>query len=360
MNAENDVRRIVVLGGSFSPPTIAHRKLLQAAMDAVQADGGIFVPTPCWYVKRKLKKSGCAQEALPDELRLEMLKAMCNEDGRLSVDDSEMHRTERGFTYETLVRIQEKHPGSRIYFVAGSDKLHIIPRWHRIREFVEHFTILVTKRNGEQPDQLLKEQPFLAEHREAFLIFTAPEELDYISSTAVRDDLRRGGTLAVKMVTKEVWEIMKKNGMVKEACIDRFREEHDFLSNFYPARVEYQGLIYQNAEAAFQAQKCRTDEEKSEFCGLPPNMAKKLGRQVELRDDWEELKVGFMEEIVRAKFFQNPDLGKRLLATGETPLAEGNTWGDTCWGVDSRTGQGENHLGRILMKIRAELAREQE
>ena len=48
MNAENDVRRIVVLGGSFSPPTIAHRKLLQAAMDAVQADGGIFVPTPCW------------------------------------------------------------------------------------------------------------------------------------------------------------------------------------------------------------------------------------------------------------------------------------------------------------------------
>lgn len=85
-------------------------------------------------------------------------------------------------------------------------------------------------------------------------------------------------------------------------------------------------------------------------------MAKRQGRQVALREDWEEVKVGLMEEVVRAKFFQNPDLGKRLLATGDTPLVEGNTWGDTCWGVDTRTGQGENHLGLILMKIRGELA----
>ncbi|MBU9728623.1 nicotinate (nicotinamide) nucleotide adenylyltransferase [Diplocloster modestus] len=359
MNTENDVMRVVVLGGSFSPPTIAHRKLLQAAMDAVQADRGIFVPAPRWYVKRKLKKNGCAQEALPDELRLEMLETMCKEDGRLSVDDCEMCRTERGFTYETLVRIQENHPGSWIYFVAGSDKLHIIPRWHRIRELMEHFTILVTKRSGETPEQLLEEHPFLAKNRDAFLIFTAPEGLESISSSAVREDLRCGGKLAKDMVTKEVWELMKKNGMVREACIERFREEYDFLSNFYPAQVEYQGLLYENTEAAFQAQKCRTDEEKTCFCGLPPNMAKKLGRQVELRDNWEEVKVGLMEEIVRAKFFQNPDLGKRLLATGEIPLVEGNTWGDTCWGVDTRTGRGENHLGRILMKIRAELAIEQ-
>lgn len=74
-----------------------------------------------------------------------------------------------------------------------------------------------------------------------------------------------------------------------------------------------------------------------------------------LRPDWEEVKIGIMEEIVRAKFTQNPHLAEKLLATGGQQIAEGNTWGDTCWGVDSRTGEGENHLGQILMQVRSEL-----
>ena len=80
-----------------------------------------------------------------------------------------------------------------------------------------------------------------------------------------------------------------------------------------------------------------------------------IGGEVFLRPDWEEVKVGIMEEIVRAKFTQHPELAARLLATGDKVLVEGNHWGDTCWGVDTRTGQGENHLGKILMKVREEL-----
>ena len=80
-----------------------------------------------------------------------------------------------------------------------------------------------------------------------------------------------------------------------------------------------------------------------------------MGRRVKLRPDWEQVKVGLMEEIVRAKFTQNEDLKQRLLATGDKRLAEGNTWGDTFWGVDLRSGRGENHLGRILMRVRDEL-----
>ena len=62
-----------------------------------------------------------------------------------------------------------------------------------------------------------------------------------------------------------------------------------------------------------------------------------------------------MEDIVRAKFTQNEDLKWRLIGTGDADLEEGNTWHDTCWGVDAKTGEGQNHLGKILMKIRAEL-----
>ena len=76
---------------------------------------------------------------------------------------------------------------------------------------------------------------------------------------------------------------------------------------------------------------------------------------MKLRGDWEEIKTELMLEIVRAKFTQNEELAARLLATRDRRLVEGNTWHDVFWGVDQRTGQGENHLGRILMQVRNEL-----
>lgn len=137
--------------------------------------------------------------------------------------------------------------------------------------------------------------------------------------------------------------------------ICQFREAYAFLSNFYEAPVCYGDLQFGSNEAAFQAQKCRTEEEKRLFTTLRPSDAKRLGRRVDLRPDWEEVKVGIMEEIVRAKFTQNELLRQQLLATGDAILEEGNTWNDTFWGVHLSNGQGENHLGRILMKVRQEL-----
>lgn len=137
--------------------------------------------------------------------------------------------------------------------------------------------------------------------------------------------------------------------------IAAFRGELDFLSNFYDAPVEYDGILYLNNEAAFQAQKCSTKEERYAFAYLSAVKAKRKGRQVKLRDDWDRVKVGLMEEIVWAKFRQNPHLAKRLLATGDAILAERNDWHDAFWGIDSTTGKGENHLGIILMKIREKL-----
>ena len=138
--------------------------------------------------------------------------------------------------------------------------------------------------------------------------------------------------------------------------IDRFRGQYGFLSNFWEVPVTYNGLTYGSNEAAFQAQKCMTEAEKIPFTDMRPSRAKKEGRQVCLRPDWETVKIGIMEEIVRAKFTQNEDLKWRLIRTGDAELEEGNTWHDTCWGVDAKTGAGQNHLGKILMKVRKELS----
>ncbi len=143
--------------------------------------------------------------------------------------------------------------------------------------------------------------------------------------------------------------------MTSSQKIDSFRGKYYFLSNFYPAKVTYEGFTYKNNEAAFQAQKVLSIDGKSAFTELSPADAKKKGRRVRLRPDWEQVKDGIMEEIVRAKFTQNPDLKQQLLLTGNAELIEGNTWNDCYWGVDARSGIGQNHLGKILMKVREEL-----
>jgi ribA/ribD-fused uncharacterized protein len=139
-----------------------------------------------------------------------------------------------------------------------------------------------------------------------------------------------------------------------DAIIDSFHGEHYFLSNFYEAPVVYMGLMFKNNEAAFQAAKCFS--RASEFQNLPPNAAKRLGRQVQLVHNWEEIKNTVMYTVCKDKFTRNPELASKLLATGDAKLIEGNTWNDRCWGVCN--GVGENRLGKILMQIREELREE--
>jgi ribA/ribD-fused uncharacterized protein len=84
-----------------------------------------------------------------------------------------------------------------------------------------------------------------------------------------------------------------------------------------------------------------------------PGKAKRAGRNLQLRHDWEKVKYDVMLDIVFAKFYQHPELAAKLLATGDAELIEGNWWNDTTWGVCN--GVGSNWLGRILMMVRARL-----
>jgi ribA/ribD-fused uncharacterized protein len=143
--------------------------------------------------------------------------------------------------------------------------------------------------------------------------------------------------------------------------IDRFKNEYRFLSNFWildnPVIID--GLVFDNTEAAYQAMKTLDSEIRSEFQELNPSEAKKKGRNVKLREDWENIKIKIMTEIVRQKFENNPHLGYMLIDTYPKQLVEGNWWGDTFWGVDMKNHAGQNHLGKILMKIRDELREKQ-
>ena len=210
------IKSIVVMGGSFNPPTIAHHKLMKAAMDQLGADKGIYVPTPARSLRRKMRKAGFPEEVLSEETRITLLKAMCEEDPRLMVDDCEFHRTEKGYTYESMETIQEKYPDAELYFLAGGDKVSVISRWHRIREFLDRFKILVVKRDGDAPETGLRENPFLCQHLDRFRIIPAPDGLEGISSSSVRDRLRNGEPGAEEMLHPKVWEILIENGGMRK------------------------------------------------------------------------------------------------------------------------------------------------
>jgi ribA/ribD-fused uncharacterized protein len=130
--------------------------------------------------------------------------------------------------------------------------------------------------------------------------------------------------------------------------IRNFWGRYAFLSNFF---VEPDGT---HVEGEFQAAKAehQTDAEWV-LEAKTPKEAKQRGRSVVLRSDWEKVKIEVMLHFVRKKFRDHPSLASALKATGDAELIEGNHWGDTFWGVCK--GQGQNHLGKILMQVRNEL-----
>ena len=137
--------------------------------------------------------------------------------------------------------------------------------------------------------------------------------------------------------------------------ISTFDKKYFFLSNFYACNVTYDGITYKNAEAAFQAQKTTNIITRKTFEKLTPSLAKAKGRRLNLRNDWEDIKDDEMRKICKAKFTQNKNLLVKLIQTWPEDLQEGNTWGDTYWGVDITTGYGKNKLGQILESIRLDL-----
>jgi ribA/ribD-fused uncharacterized protein len=145
--------------------------------------------------------------------------------------------------------------------------------------------------------------------------------------------------------------------------ITQFSGMFHFLSNFSPANVKLDGKEYRTTEHAFQAAKTFDEKEREKISkAKTPGEAKRMGRKVKLRPDWNSVRIGVMEDLLRQKF-SRPHHKKWLLDTGSKALVEGNTWHDNFWGnctcsrCENKNGQ--NNLGMLLMKIRTDMQEEE-
>ena len=175
------------------------------------------------------------------------------------------------------------------------------------------------------------------------------EEEDYITLAKTRAS-------EINELQKDLQSYEKYTEKLEEQTsqpITEFRREFWFLSNFSECKIEFNGMIFDNVEAAFQACKCPKLEQMKQFQGLSGKEARALGRKISpIRANWEEIKGETMQKILIKKF-KDPKLAQKLLDTGDRHISHVNKWGDTYFGVCN--GKGSDYLGKILLGIRKQL-----
>lgn len=142
--------------------------------------------------------------------------------------------------------------------------------------------------------------------------------------------------------------------------IHTFKDENRWLSNMTLVNIHFDGLTFKSVEHAYQSAKSDSLDWKM-FCYTEesPYKIKIKSKEISIVDNWDDIKLGLMEGLLNQKFRQEP-FKTQLLNTGDENIQEGNEWGDKFWGVDLKSSPniGENHLGRLIMKIRDKIKEE--
>ena len=194
---------IAVFGGSFNPPTVAHINLAKQVLEEMnEIEKVIFVP-----VSTKYNKKGLA----PDEVRLNMLKRICNSQENLEVSDLELKSERQLYTIETLRIIQEQKPEKEIYFLIGTDNLQELETWYKPDELLKNFKIIVLDRGEDNTEDIIEKSEFLKKYKSSFIKLKNMKKMN-ISSTYIREQLKLGNNvqdLVPEEIRAEVERIYK-------------------------------------------------------------------------------------------------------------------------------------------------------
>ncbi|MEO8858658.1 MAG: nicotinate (nicotinamide) nucleotide adenylyltransferase [Burkholderiaceae bacterium] len=175
--------RLGVFGGAFDPPHLAHRALVQAALDQLRLDRLLVFPTgQAWHKARQLS---------PAADRVAMAKLAFDGMARVQVDARETHRSGPSYTVETLRELLAEHPGAQVFLLIGQDQAKVFHTWHAWEELLRLATIAVAARKVSTGI----DEPFVppVEHSSRFV------QLDFariaMSATQIRQCARAGENL---------------------------------------------------------------------------------------------------------------------------------------------------------------------
>lgn len=200
------MKKLVVLGGAFNPPTIAHFSVAEEIKNEIEdLEKVIFMPVSSNYVKQEMPVS--------NEHRFNMLQMICK-----NLDKCEVSRLELDYdrvltTIETLRILKDMYPNREIVFATGTDNLKEFDTWNNYLDILSEFKLLVFERENDNFEEIVKNTKYLQEYRNSIIKLEKCVRTN-LSSTLVREKIRDNKSIKF-LVPNEVLEYIEKNNLYK-------------------------------------------------------------------------------------------------------------------------------------------------
>ena len=166
------MKRVVVYGGAFNPPTVAHQSILQECLVYARENDAEMVLLPSG--ERDDKTIG-----VPTHDRLALIRALLesvdSRDVSTNIETIELYDVQNTQTYQTYKKLALKYPEFEQIWVFGSDSIQTLQNWEYGEWMYANMQMLVIPR----PDYELEALP----PRAKWLRVDAP----HVSSTLVRE-----------------------------------------------------------------------------------------------------------------------------------------------------------------------------
>lgn len=189
---------VVVFGGAFNPPTLAHKEIYNLIDKVVGFDHFVFLPVSNKYNKSTL---------IADQYRIDMLEILVQELPKASISLLEIDDQNYLGTYESLKRLSEMYPDEEVAFIIGSDNLVNIKRWINAEALIKEFKFIVINRNRLDGAKIIENDQMLNQYKDNFRLVAGFKQ--YISSSAFRD------SLDPFYVTDEIYQYIMKNDLYR-------------------------------------------------------------------------------------------------------------------------------------------------
>lgn len=186
------MKRIGFFGGCFNPPTIAHMKIANKAIEECNLDKVIFIPMGNKYSKNDL---------IEFKFRFEMLKIYCKFNSKFEVCNMQENQINKTYAIDTFKDIENQYYDSENFYIMGIDNFIKMKNWKMYQELIDNYQYIVFKR-----DKLLEDEKY---NNVRFVDLN----LD-ISSTDVRNLIKENKSTE-NLLYKDVEQYIKNNGLYK-------------------------------------------------------------------------------------------------------------------------------------------------
>lgn len=210
--------KIGILGGTFNPIHIAHLIMAEYALEELNLDRILFMPSGNPPHKDK-------NLIISNDDRKAMIELAINSNEKFIFSDIELNRSGKIYTVDTLRILKETNPDNEYYFIMGEDSLLYFDKWKEPENIVKLANIVVARRNSgsssnydksylnDMDKKLLEKKAFLEKEYNADIFFLTMPNID-ISSTVIRDRIKSDKSINY-LVPKEVLNYIKEKNLYK-------------------------------------------------------------------------------------------------------------------------------------------------